>query len=451
VDRSDAWHPPANTVPREPEPAKSPTLPGDIAPRAQSLGLNDVVDLALRNNPQTQLSWAQARAGAAAYGAATGLYLPTVDATSNILRTETTSQVGSSERTTIVPAASLSYLLLDFGGRSGTVDAARSNAIALDLTHNATLQNVALQAQVAYFSYQSQRDLLTATQQTLAEADTNLAVARKRNEAGVATIADVLQAETLMELARLDVETAQGQLQSSRASLATAMGVPPTTPFQPKTIPDTITISMLTTRVDTLINRALAFRPDLAALRADIEGARADVRVARSAMLPALVIGSNIGKTFSDVSTFRGLNYSLQLGIQIPIFNLARSYAVTAAQEQVIAASARADLLRSQVAQQVYTSYYALQTATQRNKSTETLLVSATRSDEVARARYRAGVGTIVDLITAQTALASARAQASQARWNWGLALAQLAHDVGVLGPRGMPLPAGLDSTGLRR
>jgi outer membrane protein TolC len=103
------------------------------------------------------------------------------------------------------------------------------------------------------------------------------------------------------------------------------------------------------------------------------------------------------------------------------------------------------------VAQQVYTSYYALQTATQRNKSTETLLISATRSDEVARARYRAGVGTIVDLITAQTALASARAQASQARWNWGLALAQLAHDVGVLGPRGMPLPAGLDSTGLRR
>src|ERR1700709_34650 len=98
-----------------------------------------------------------------------------------------------SRTTTISPSVSLSYLLLDFGGRTGSIAAARASAVALDLNHNATLQNVALQAEAAYFTFQAQRQLVDAFQLSVAEADTNLNSARQRNRAGVATIADVLQ------------------------------------------------------------------------------------------------------------------------------------------------------------------------------------------------------------------------------------------------------------------
>lgn len=451
LTRNDAWHPPAGTVSREPAQATPRALPADVAARADVLALSDVVDVALRNNPQTQVSWAQARAGAATYGAATAAYIPTVDATVNLVRAQTTSQLGFSERSTATPTATLSYLLLDFGGRSGTIAAARAAAVALDLTHNATLQNVALQAEGAYFTYQGQRQLVAAAHMTVAEADTNLASARQRNRAGVATIADVLQAETLLAQAQLDLETAEGNLQTARGSLAVAMGLPPNASFQLTPATDSLAVSMIATQVDTLIDRALALRPDLAALRETIQQAQAEVRVARSAQLPSLTLGANVGKTYSNVTAFQGLNYTITLGVQIPILNLARQYNTTAAAAQVMAASARADLLRTQVAQQVYTSYYALQTATQRTRTANALLASATRSEDAARARYRAGVGTIVDLITAQTALASARAQQAQARWTWGLALAQLSHDVGALGPRGDSLPPGLEPSGLRR
>ena len=43
----------------------------------------------------------------------------------------------------------------------------------------------------------------------------------------------------------------------------------------------------------------------------------------------------------------------------------------------------------------------------------------------------------IIDLLTAQTALANARAQQVQSRWQWYTSLAQLARDAGVLGARG--------------
>jgi outer membrane protein TolC len=455
---SEPWRAPRNAVPPEPRPGEggaAVALPPDIAPRGQALMLGDVVDVALRNNPQTQLSWAQARAGAATYGAASAVYLPTVDGSANAAYSQTTigqTLGGVGTRRSITPAVNLSYLLFDFGGRSGSVAAARAAAVALDLIHNATLQGIALQVEGAYFSYQAQRALLGAAQLSVAEADTNLNSARQRNRAGVATIADVLQAETLLAQAQLDLETAQGNVQIARGALAVAMGLPANAPYDVAPVNDSIAVAFAAADVDTLINRALENRPDLAAARVQIQQAQAEVRVARSALFPSLSLGSSFSHPYSSQRNASGYTFGVTLGVAIPIFNLARPYNVMAARAQVDASAARASLLRTEVAQQVFTSYYQLRTAAQRTRTTDVLLASATRSEAAARARYRAGVGTILDLITAQTALASARAQQAQSRWIWSTALAQLSHDVGVLGPRGEPLiPLAADSTGLRR
>jgi outer membrane protein TolC len=455
ISASEPWRAPRGVVPPEPTSSPAPALPADIAPRADALGLGDVVDLALRNNPQTQVSWAQARAGAATYGAATGAYFPTIDASANASYSKTTvnsSNGGSGQRSTITPNVTLSYLLFDFGGRSGSVEAARAAAVALDLTHNQTLQNVALQVEGAYFNYQAQRGLVEAFRLNLATADTNLASAQQRNRAGVATIADVLQAETLRAQAQLDLETALFNFQAARGALAVAMGLPANTRYDVAAMTDSIPVALAAVDVDTLINRALENRPDLAAARVGILQSQAQVRVARSAEFPSVTLGSSVNQPVSNQSNFAGRTYNLTLGIAIPIFNLARPYNVQAAEARVDAATAQAALVRFQVSQQVYTSYYALQTATQRAHTTDVLIRSATASEAAARARYRAGVGTILDLITAQSALASARAQQAQSRWTWATALSQLAHDVGVLGPRGeTPIPLTGNAPGLRR
>ena len=451
----EPWRAPRGAVPPEPARTTIPALPPDIASRRDSLTLGDVVDVALRNNPQTQLSWAQARAGAAAYGAASAQRFPTVDASANAVYSQTSigqTLGGIGTRRVITPAATLSYLLFDFGGRSGTITAARAAAMALGLTHNATLQNVALQTEAAYFNYHAFRSLAAAARLNVAEADTSIVSAQQRNRAGVATIADVLQAQTLRAQAQLDLETAEGNVNIARGALATAMGLPANTRYELAAVNESIPVALAAADVDSLIDRALANRPDLAAARAQILQAQAEVRVARSAELPSLTLGSTFTHPYSSQRNATGYNYSVNLGVAIPIFNLARPYNVMAAQAQADASAARADLLRTEVQQQVYTSYYTLQTATQRVRTADVLLASATRSEVAARERYRAGVGTILDLVTAQTALSNARAQQAQSRWVWSAALAQLAHDVGVLGPRGVPsISLSADSTGARR
>ena len=90
---------------------------------------------------------------------------------------------------------------------------------------------------------------------------------------------------------------------------------------------------------------------------------------------------------------------------------------------------------RQQVDLQVWSSYYALATATQRVRTSRDLLTSAQQSAEVAAGRYRSGVGSILDVLTAESALESARAQEVQSRADWFVAVAQLAHDTGTLWP----------------
>ena len=436
------WTVQAKAVKPEAPVGTGPTIPvsADLISRIQQLTLTDVVDLALQNNPATRASWFQARAAADVLGSARGRYFPTIDASgsaSRIRSPSTTTRPGGT-RTEYGPSVSLNFLLFDFGARGGVVERARQNLFAADFNHNATLQNVVLQAEAAYFSYMATLALLNAQRSAIAEAQANLTAAEQRNKVGLATIADVLQAKTAYSQERLNLETIQGNLQAARGSLASALGLPANLPFDLQPLPQVIPVGIVAQSVDSIINEALRNRPDLAAARAQAAAALAQVRVAQSAEFPALTLSGNAGRVYSVPQVFAGPSYGATLGLSFPLFNgFSRQYDVAAARAQASALSAIADQTRQNVITQVFVSYYALQTAEQRVATADDLLESAQQSVQVAAGRYREGVGSIIDLLTAQSALANARAQQVQSRWQWYASLAQLARDAGVLGVRG--------------
>jgi outer membrane protein TolC len=129
-------------------------------------------------------------------------------------------------------------------------------------------------------------------------------------------------------------------------------------------------------------------------------------------------------------------NYAGAILFRFPIFSgFDKTFETLKAKEEAESAAAAAETLNDRVILQVWTSYYAVKTVAALVKTTRDLLASATQSQEVALGRYKAGVGSIIDLLTAQSAYASARAQEAQARANWFLAVAQLDHDTGALAP----------------
>jgi outer membrane protein len=433
-----SWTPPP--ADRERDSTGRPTIPADLRRRIDRLTLAEVVDLGLRNNTQTRLSWANARATAAAYGSERGAYFPTIDGEVVGTRLRTVASQGrvAVSQSVLSPSLSLSYLLFDFGGRSGNVGAARNALLAANFTHNATLQNVVLEIQTAYFQYIATRALLDAQRTSVREARANVAAAEERRRVGVATIADVLQARTSASQAELAAEITAGDLQTARGALALSLGLPANVPYDIDSTAGQLSVQLLADSVDTLIARAIENRADLAAARAEFDASRSQISAARANRLPSLTLSGTGGRTYTSSLPRGGNNYTVSLGLRIPLFaGFSRVYDQLEAAAQADAAAARADALGQQVIFEVFRSYYALQTATRRVRATADLVASAEQSSEVAQGRYKAGVGSVLDLLSAQSALADARAQQVLARLEWNTSLAQLARDAGVLDLRG--------------
>lgn len=460
-----------------PPPATPPdALPVGNALRSDSatiagvtqLSMTDVIDFSLRNNPATRESWATARAAVDQYGSARGSLFPSINGNVNLSRTSssngsssglsgsgvgtgggdststrgTTGGGSSTSRTQLTPSLSVSYLVFDLGGRAGSIEAAKQRAIASDLAHNATIQNVVLQAESSVFTYLATRAMRDAQVVAVQEAQADTAAAEARLRVGVGTLEEVLQTRTALAQAKLQLATLGGNLQASRANLAQAMGVQANARFDVPEIESSDSVATVAASVDTLINRAITLRPELAESRADAAALAAEIRIARSAGYPALTLSStgSYARQLQGAGSATGRNLSLVLGLQIPIFNgFSREYDVRAARELYDAGLARVQSTQQQISVQVFASYAALQTATERVTAAVELLTAAQQSSDVAQGRYREGVGTIVDVLLARTALASARAAHIQARWEWRTALAQLAHDVGALDTGGRP------------
>jgi outer membrane protein TolC len=291
----------------------------------------------------------------------------------------------------------------------------------------------------AYYQYLNAKAILTARQANRKEARENFTAADERHKAGVATIADVLLSKTAVSQAELDLQTAEGQIQVIRGALATAIGVPASIPVDVGELPEEIPVELVKQGVEDLIARAAAERPDLAAARFQALAAESRIHVARAEGLPKLETTATGNRTFyyhaGEADPF-STNYSGTILLRIPVFTgFETEYKTQKAREEAEAARASAERTQDQVVLDVWTSYYAVQTATQRVATSRDLLASASQSAEVAQGRYKAGVGTILDLLTAQSALAEARSQEVQARSIWFLSMAQLAHATGSLVP----------------
>ncbi len=417
--------------------APAPSIPDHLLQPGATFTLADIIDVALRNSPFTRASYEQARAAAAQVGSQRAAYYPTL----TLFASGTRGRVsGAAEElptgTTYGPALDLSFLLLDLGGRAAGVEEARQSLLAADWTHNAMVQNVVLSVQSAYYDYLAAKAEVEAAHVTLTQTQTALDAAKRRHDAGLATIADVLQAQTTVSQAKLAQDSAEGSVMVMRGSLATAMGLPANLPVDVGGLPAELPLGIVEKGVDTLIEIARERRPDLAASRALAEKAAVHVKSVRSDGLPTLSLGADVNRTYYDPHPFASYrdNWSAGLFLNIPLFTgFATSYNVEKAKRETDAALAQTASLDQQVVLQVWTSYYALRTAAERVKTSKDLLASAEQSERVQLGRYKEGVGTILDLLSAQLSLASARAQEIRARSDWLVALAQLIHDTGAL------------------
>jgi outer membrane protein TolC len=452
------WEPPAAVAaavqapPAPPAailPSATASLPAALATLPNGrLGLPLAIDIALANSPRTRTTWQAARAAAEEVGSQRSQLYPDIDLLGTEQRQKGTVGGGqiTFQQTTFVPAVNLSWLLLDFGGRAADVEEAREALYAADFAHNQQIQDVVLDVTTAYYGYVSVRALAEAAQSDLDAARRNLEAADRRHDAGLATIADVLQAKTEVSAAQLQLQTAEGRGNVIRGNLATAMGLPADLPVDAEPLDDNVPVVAASESIESTLGVSLEQRPELQAARARALAATARIRQERSDALPTVSLGANDNRIYYNIpGRDPGTNYAAFLQVRVPLFSgFEHRHDVERARAEAEEENARVASLADDVRLEVWTSYYDLQTAAQQYATTLDLLAAADESARVAAGRYQEGVGNILDLLSAQRTLANARAQKILSRASWLSSVARLAHSTGTLlgNPTLAPPPA---------
>lgn len=396
---------------------------------SKSLSLSDVVMAALCNNPQTKIAWQTSLYQAAQVGVSQSAYLPTLSASGSALKSES-SETKSGDQENI--SITLSYLLYDFGKRDATYESARRLLDVALFSENNTIQSVFLLAVQAYYTLFGSNASLEASREAERSALASLNAAKTRYSVGTATPADTLQAQTAYSQAMLNRIQAEGSVKSAQGELASVLGLMPDTTIQLQTPQLSLPSEVFEKNVKALMEEAGRLRPDLMAASAKIKAAEANVKAAKAEHLPSFSLSSTTGHT-DTVNTSQRTS-SIGLYVSIPIFTgFNTKYKVQAAQQQLKIDEAEYEKLSQEASLEVYKTYQTLVSETQATRTSADLVASAQASYDLALGRYKAGVGTILDLLSAQSALASAKQQHIQSLYNWYITKASLAKSMGTL------------------
>ncbi len=319
------------------------------------------------------------------------------------------------------------------GGRLEAQEAlARANLQGAQATYDRTRQQLVFGARQLYLQGLLATENVAAARRALNAANESLRVARARLSAGAASQFDVLQAEVAVANAEQTLVVAQAGVATAQASLNATLNLPQDTSLE---LTDTLTPRPVTATLDAAIVQGLRDRPDLLALRSRIVAAQAGIDLASSGTQPTVGLGAGYGVSNANgVTPYVYGNWSVTLSATMAVFDGGITEAkVREAQYQVDQLKTREAQVRQQIELDVRLAWLGLDQAAGQLAAATKAVEQGRESARLAAARYSAGVGTQLELLSAQSALAQAELSLAAARFNQNVARIQLILATGSL------------------
>lgn len=178
--------------------------------------------------------------------------------------------------------------------------------------------------------------------------------------------------------------------------------------------------------VTALTAQAMAARPDYSAAKARLEAQAHRVDVARAAHLPTLSVVGNYGVR-SDLSGDEEDVGNIGLGVTLPLFEGGRVMAKVEEERATLAAAQeRLRKLELQIRQDVETAVLDVRSASERVKALAKAIDQGRESLRIERQKYELGMGSMTDVLDAQSALLQAETNYYRAMADFRTALARL-------------------------
>ena len=418
--------------------AQAATRASDPPVRGSFLGLQQAIELALENHPLVQEADASLKAAVARTEQARATYYPHVDAnfdtTAGAGRLNPRFLVGGflvqQNLSQYVGGVSVNQRIFDFGFTQHTVDAAHLAERAQELDINARQALVLLNVQGSYLTSLKHQRLVQIAEETVRERG----IIKGQIDA---LYRQQLKSKLDLDLVQLELTNAESLLVKARnglkasfANLNRAMGIAGAEDYVLEDLP----IAIRQQRpLDTLISDSLT-HPEFRKAKELTASAEAKITATKRQYLPTVSAYAS-GGDFQVYDSSRSL--TTQTGgwwaaggfVSMPLFTgFMIENQIREAKAQKAAAEAASLNIEQALTQQVTNSYLDTISFAQQIKLGEEQVKTAQEALNLAKQRYKLGLGSIVEVTQAEVGLTAAQTKLAEAQYDYKIAEVTLAY-----------------------
>lgn len=422
----------------------------DVATFPSALALNEVktVDLALKNNRTAKQSMWAYEAAKSTVSAMAASKNPSVGYSYSATRARDTTDAssvtesGTNGFSLSVPVYTPSV--------DAAIDGARYDREGAGASYEEALQTAKLTAISDYYTLIMYRNLVDVAQQSVRDYDGHVTNVQAQYNVGLVASSDVLAARTNLADAQTTLITRQNSADVAETDLNIVIGYPVSTSIETADkemhyLPYNVTLEQA--KAYALLHRATLVKSAM-----DVKSAEESVKKAKAGYLPTVSLTAD--KNYKSYDNYRGTSnngWSVGAKASLDIWDGGSTRNTIKVREAQLESAKEANLAAVDgVLHEVQSAYLNLRAAEQTISSTKVAVEEGQESFRIASLRYRAGVGSNLDVLDAETSLTTARNNYVQALYNYNIYVATLEQAVGVpletpVG-HGAPLIANSDS-----
>jgi NodT family efflux transporter outer membrane factor (OMF) lipoprotein len=379
-------------------------------------GLDALIEEALRGNPSLGVAQARLRRAQSVTEVANAATLPQLTGALDLTRQRYTENgavpapLAGSIRESGTLQLNASWEIDFFGKNQAALQAALGAARAAEADVAAARIVLAGSVARSYVQLVRLQEQLEVARRTLAQREEQLRLVQQRVGAGLDTNLELRQSEGALPDARQQLEALQEQAQVTRNALAALVGR--------ADVPEVGSLPALrslttSTAVPALPSDLLGRRPDIAAARWRVEAAGQDVQSAKAQFYPSVNLVAFVGLSSIGLDKLLDLG-STQWGmgpaLRLPIFDAGRLRANLRGRTADLDAAVESyngavlEAIRETADAVAALQSIARQQAEQRQAET-----AAEGAYDIAVQRYRAGLGTYLNVLAAESAVLNQR------------------------------------------
>ncbi len=407
------------------------------AQNVQTLSLHEAEQIAIENHPQIQAAANLASAAKSQVTEQRSAYYPMTNGSITAVDSENNSRIAAGYLNNPIiyeryaNGLSLNQLLTDFGRTHELVKSSNQHAEATQENLVNTRAQVLLNVDRAYFGVLKAQAVLSVAEETVKDrqlvSDQVTELERNKIKSGL----DVSFANVDLAEAQLLLIQAQNGLDTSYAKLSAALGYGDERTFQlaEEPMPPSPPADF-----SDLLQQAMQNRPDLITLRLDTQSAHTYATAERDLWFPTITAAGAAGLTPVGANQLAPRYAAAGVNVNIPIFN-GHLYGALRSEAN---ARARADDqyvrdLQDSIVRDVRTAWLNANAAYQQLAVAAQLLKSATDAMDLAQARYRLGLSSIIEYSQAQLNLTQAQLESASAKYDYQAQLSVLSYQIGAL------------------